>query len=45
MSQNPIFPNSAVFYSFIYHESTKFLQADRRLPLHATFSFSVGDVI
>ena len=45
MSQHRIFPNSAVFYSFIYHESSKFLQADCRLSLHATFSFSVGDVI
>ena len=40
-----LFLNNAVFYTFMCHESNKFLQADGSLSLHATFSFYVGDVI
>ena len=45
MSQHRTFSRSAVFYTFIYHTSSKFLQADGGLPLHATLSYSVCDVI
>ena len=40
-----LFLNSAVFFSFIYHETNKFLQADGGLSLHAKISFSVGEVM
>ena len=45
MSQHRTFPNSAVFYTFIYHTSPKFLEADSGLSLHATLFFCVGNVI
>ena len=40
-----LFYSSAVIYTFIHSETTKMLQADGVLSLHATLSFSVGDVI
>lgn len=36
-------PNSAIFYTFIHHELTRFLQADGGLSLRATLRFSVID--
>jgi len=45
MSRHQTFPNSAVFYRFIYHAPPKILQPDSGISNHATVSFTVGDVI
>jgi len=45
MSRHRTFPNSAVFYRFIYQAPTKLLQADSGPSTPASLSFTVGDVI
>ena len=45
MSLHRNFPNSAEFYRFIYHAPPELLQAESGTSIHATVSFSVGDVI